>query len=139
MKQLVVGIGILSILLTGCARYASERNLDSITINMPKDDAIRKMKGKGVARGAVVNKFGQLIEVREYQVDRGKSAADIAGISICTVCTLGLTTPLFFSEGQIDTYWLYFCDGRLAQWGRAGDWAEAQRMIYDINFNVSTS
>ncbi|NNM43018.1 MAG: hypothetical protein HKM07_01575 [Chlamydiae bacterium] len=74
------------------------------------------MDTPGVARGSIINKFGQSIEVREYKTKDWLATS--------------------WQEYE-RTYWLYFCDGKLVQWGRAGDWAEAKRMIYDINFKTS--
>ena len=124
--------------LSSCSHYASKRSLDSISLMMSKEDVIQKMDGKGLARGSIINKYDQVIEVREYQIDHGKTRSQIGGEVAATLCTLGLCAPLLFSEGEIGTYWLYFCNGSLVQWGKAGDWAEAQRMIYDINFKISS-
>ena len=104
---------------------------------MKKEDVMKKMGKKGAARGSMINKYGQVIEVREYQVDRGKSDSQLGRELTFTVLTLGLGAPVLLAEGEIETYWLYFHDGQLVQWGKAGDWAEAERSIYDVNFNIS--
>lgn len=98
---------------------------------------IKNMKCSGVARGSIINKYGQVIEVREYKVDAGKSSEQTGREVAFAVGTFGLGAPIFFSHGDIDTYWLYFCNGKLVQWGKAGDWAAAQKMVYDINFKMS--
>lgn len=97
------------------------------------------MHAKGIARGSILNKYGQIIEVREYEVDKGKDGRRRAGEILATISTCGLAAPIFFTAGEVNTYWLYFCDGMLVQWGRAGDWVEAQKMIYDINFKISAN
>jgi hypothetical protein len=38
--------------------------------------------------------------------------------------------------GTEKPYWLYFADGRLVQWGEAGDWRREADRIYDLRFNV---
>jgi len=69
------------------------------------------------ARGSIRNKYGQVIEVWEYE----KQKRDTRRGNIYT----GLAPTM---------YWLYFYDGRLVQWGEAGDWkAEADR-IYEMRF-----
>ena len=94
----------------------------------------------GVARGSIINKFGQVVEIREYKVDAGKSPDQKKREIALTIGTFGLGSPIFLEGGDIiDTYWLYFCDGRLVQWGKAGDWTEAQKQVYDINFNVKNN
>jgi hypothetical protein len=140
MKHFFFMISIASfVFLSSCHKYASEKNFDAISLHMGKEEVIRKMRSKGVARGSIMNKYGQIIEVREYRVDKGKDSVELAGLTCATICTFGLAAPLFFTAGEIDTYWLYFCDGMLVQWGKAGDWAQAQKMVYDINFNVSSN
>lgn len=134
----VAFFGVL-ISLSACSKYAAEKNLDAISLHMDKEDVIRKMSSKGVARGSIINKYGQSIEVREYEVEKDKSGKRIGGEVAITLLTLGFGAPILFTDGEIETYWLYFCDGKLVQWGRAGDWAEAQRMVYDVNFNVTSN
>ena len=110
---------IMPIFLSSCAsRYASEKDLSYLTLHMKKEAATDRMASQGVIRGALVNKYGQTIEVVEYVMKDLRFGA--------------------LSPECIKTYWLYFCDGELVQWGRAGDWAEAQRQIYDINFNMTS-
>ena len=102
-------------LLCSCGHYVSEKKFDSLILGMNKTDVTQMMKGKGVTRGSLFTKDGQVVEVKEYQ-----------------------TTSFIFFQGRVtNTYWLYFCNGILIQWGRAGDWAEAQRIVYDINFKKS--
>ena len=101
---------------------------------------MKKMDVPGVARGSIINKFGQVVEIREYKVDAGKSPDQKKREIALTIGTFGLGSPIFLEGGDIiDTYWLYFCDGRLVQWGKAGDWTEAQKQVYDINFNVKNN
>lgn len=52
----VIALITMALALPSCARYASERNLDCISLNMPKEEVIQKMKVPGVARGAILNK-----------------------------------------------------------------------------------
>jgi hypothetical protein len=44
--------------------------------------------------------------------------------------TFGLMAPVLAMPGKEKPYWLYFADGRLVQWGEAGDWRrEADRIF----------
>jgi len=104
---------VLSLTLSSCSQYTMGQKFDDISISMSKDEVLESLGAKGMARGSIINKHGQVIEVREYEVWRP--------------CV------------GIETYWLFFCDGQLVKWGKAGDWAEAQRNIYDINFNISSA
>ncbi len=127
------------IFFTSCSRYASEKDFDMISLQMDKQQVIKRMSSQGVARGSIVNKFGQIIEVREYEVEKNKSGKRIGAEVAFTALTFGFGAPILLSDGDVDTYWLYFCDGKLVQWGKGGDWAEAQRMIYDVNFKMTSS
>lgn len=133
-----IELGIVGLCIESKSEEAiAARNFDVIAINMPKEEVVSRMDAPGVARGSMINKYGQVIEVREYKVDAGKSPTQKSNEIGFTIVTLGLGAPIFLEGGDIiDTYWLYFCDGRLVQWGKAGDWAEAQKQVYDINFNI---
>lgn len=141
MKKLIL-LPFLLIAFMTCplhvfARNSSPKNLDYISIGMSKNEVIRRMGSSGIARGAILNKYGQTIEVREYKIEHDKGAQRIFGEAIFTVVTLGFGASTLFSDGDIDIYRLFFYNGFLVRWGQAGDWEEEQRVIYDINFNVS--
>jgi hypothetical protein len=128
-------IACSALFLSGCAEYLEKKDLDVLTINMPREDVISRLKIAGMARGSIVNKFGQVIEVREYQLDNGRDAADVGVDVVLAICTLGITLPASLTaHGHIDTYWLYFCEGRLVQWGKAGDWDQTQKSVYEIRY-----
>jgi hypothetical protein len=101
------------LILAGC--LTSSRKLLNLKLDMTKAEVQQAMRsivsptGKpSAARGSMRNKFGQVIEVWEYVLDRG---------------------------GKSDTaYWLYFYDGRLVQWGEAGDWSREADKIYELRF-----
>lgn len=92
--------------------------------------------GNGIRRGAVKNKYDQTVEVWEYKVKEGISGAQLGAQIGISILTLGMTAPLIGQGGAINAYWLYLVDGKLVRWGQAGDWDDAQRQIYDVNFNI---
>ncbi len=102
---------LISTNLVSCANYASPQNLDELVIHMNKDDVLKKMNFSGISRGSILTESGKVVEVREYQI--------------------------FQPFVGTHAYWLYFSDGKLAKWGQAGDWADAQKFVYDVNFNTS--
>lgn len=59
------------VLFVGCAKYKSSNNFISIKVGMEKSDVIKKLGKPAVARGSIMNKFGQVVEVFEYKVDMG--------------------------------------------------------------------
>lgn len=135
MKKIVLGVCMISFLLTSCSRYAKESDLDCIKIGMKKEKVMDGITQRGVMRGSLYNKYGDVIEVREYQISKNKDASFYVPIAIATLCTFGIAAPLFFIELPPDTYWMYFCNDKLIQWGKAGDWKEAERIVWDININ----
>lgn len=100
---------ILSVTITGC--LTSSKTLSSLQLDMSKAQVRATMGAPTSARGSIRNKFGQTIEVWEYVLDRG------------------------FAPDA--TYWLYFADDKLVQWGEAGDWKKEADRIYEFRFGKS--
>ena len=80
-----------------------------------------------------MNKLGQSIEVYEYEVRKGKTGAQHAAGCICTVLTLGLAAPLWAYD-ELESFWIYFYNNKLVQWGKAGDWKKEADHISEIRF-----
>lgn len=100
-KLLFFGLLIgLVVFLSSCSRYASEKDFDSIALFMDKDQVREKMSSNGVARGSIINKYNQKIEVREYKVDVGKTSNQLGQEIAFTVATLGLGAPIFCTHGD---------------------------------------
>lgn len=134
-KPLLLVLSVfLFIGLTGCGRYVSKEDLGTLSLKMEKNQALASLREKGYLRGSIYNKYNQVIEVYEIKVDHGKDGAQIGAEIACTLITFGLTAPLLFSHGEIGVYWLYFVDDKLVQWGKAGDWDNAQKQIYEIRY-----
>jgi hypothetical protein len=51
--------------------------------------------------------------------------------------TFGLMAPVLAMPGKEKPYWLYFADGRLVQWGEAGDWRREADRIYEFRFGTA--
>ena len=51
--------------------------------------------------------------------------------------TFGLMAPVLAMPGEEKPYWLYFADGRLAQWGQASDWRREADRIYELRFGTA--
>ena len=106
----------------------------SISISMTKEQVIKKLGRPSIFRGSMINKFGQVVDVFEYEVDRGKDGGQIVCETLFTIGTLGFGAPIFASKGKIETYWFYFYDNKLVQWGKAGDWQQQASAIYEVRF-----
>ncbi len=136
-KQMIFAIlsATLCLVLSSCA--TSAKHLSQISLGMPKDEVKLQLGEPTVVRGAIRNKFGQVIEVWEYRLalPSSDSAGQIIGKSAITVITFGMGAASF--KGERRDYWLYFFENKLAQWGQAGDWRREADRIFEFNFNPS--
>lgn len=140
MKKCALGILILLLLQVGCVK--STNSLRQISLGIDKQQVEERLGEPSVARGAILNKYGQTIEVWEYvlALPSDDSAGDVVAKSILTVGTLGMAAGTFKTKRE--NYWLYFNNGQLVQWGKAGDWKKEADRIYEIRFgsqNVLTN
>lgn len=135
MKKLIY-LFITVMLVSGCA--TSQRTLRSISLDMTKEEVVAKIGEPTVVRGSIRNKFNQVVEIWEYTLST-RRAGEFFGDTTATVLSLGILGPVLYekSTNQKQNYWLYFYDGKLVQWGQAGDWKREADRIYDINFNTS--
>jgi outer membrane protein assembly factor BamE (lipoprotein component of BamABCDE complex) len=101
---------LLTLLAVGCATTG---DLYKLEIGMPKGQVVKIMGEPDVARGSIRNKYDQVIEVWEYT--RQKATGDLPVV-------------------RPQQYWLYFCEGKLVQWGEAGDWQREADRIYEIRY-----
>jgi hypothetical protein len=116
----------------GCSTTKSTKRLSRISLDMTKDEVRDSMGEPTVVRGSLKNKHGETIEVWEYKLSVPPTAGKRVGDGFATVVTLGAW--LAVNEGETGYYWLYFSDGVLAQWGKAGDWEKEADRIYDVRF-----
>lgn len=98
---------ILFLSINGCATTSQFINLE---LGMSKEQVIDTIGKPDIARGAIMNKYNQLIEVWEY--DR-------------------LVSNWSWDKKRM---WVYFSDGQLVQWGEAGDWRREADRIHEIRF-----
>jgi len=107
-----------------------------ITLGISLDQLIRKLGEPKLFKGSIMNAQGQVVEVYEYDVDTGKSSAQIAS-EIGYGILVGLFGGFIFTNHQqphIKPAWFYFHDNRLVRWSAAGNWAEENRIIYQMQF-----
>lgn len=129
-------IAVLSlVLLAGCkSDSVPSQRLETISLGMTRQEVVTRLGSPRVVRGSVQNKFGQVIEVFEYRftmpVDDGSGMK--VSKRVFTVATVGLGALVL--DGESREYWLYFHDGKLVQWGEAGDWNREADRIYQFKF-----
>jgi len=121
---------LLSFTLIGCS--TSQAVLKKVSLDMTKEQVINKIGSPKVVREAVKNKAGQTIEIWEYELST-RQAGEFYQDVIFTVGTAGIAAPMAISRSkeQIQSYWLYFYNGKLIQWGQAGapagDWITTEK------------
>ena len=123
---------LLSIFMAGCATDSSQ--MSEISLGMTKQEVRERLGSPTVARGALTNKYGQTVEVLEYKLamPTDETVGSVVGKSAMTVITLGVGAVAF--RGERRDFWLYFHDGKLVQWGQAGDWRKEADRIYEYRF-----
>ena len=107
MKSLLLCL----VLFLGCATTSQ---LERLELDMNKTQIREALGSPDMVRGSIRNKFDQTIEVWQYELAPGNA--------------------LWSHPENKRTYWLYLCDGRLVQWGAAGDWAREADRITEIRF-----
>ncbi len=100
--------GIL-IFLFSCA--VGIKKMNNLSLGMSKEQVKTNVGDSYIIRGAVVNKYNQSVEVWEYEVRKRHSLT------------------------HAERYWLYMVDGKLVQWGKAGDWSTEAERIKDVQFS----
>jgi len=134
IRKTILGLLVLCIAV-GCSHRIRSEKLIKLSVDMDKEQVVATIGKPSVLRGSIKNKHGQIIEIWEYRVDKGKNGHQVGSEMILTVFTLGIMSPILLTEGEIENYWLYFCDGTLVKWGQAGDWGREADVIYEVNFN----
>jgi hypothetical protein len=101
---------------------------------MTKDEVVGSIGKPTTSRGALRNKYGQVIEVWEYHlaVPSDDSAGQVISKSVVTLSTAGYGAKEFVGDRK--DYWLYFLNDELVQFGEAGIWAQERDRIYEFNF-----
>ena len=125
---------VILIGLSSCVHTINHKSLMFISLGMAKEQVVHKLGQPSIFRGSIINKFDQTIDVFEYSVDRGKDSKQVTTEILLTIYTLGLAAPVLLTQGKIDSFWLFFHDNKLVQWGKAGDWQKQADTIYEVRF-----
>lgn len=82
-----------------------------LSIGMDKNQVINLISEPDIVRGSMVDTSGHTVEVWEYNVEK-KTAGSFT---------------------YAESYWLYFQNNKLTQWGKAGGWSET-KSIQEVRF-----
>lgn len=110
MRKICFIFVLLLLIASSCATTGKFRRLE---LGLTKSQVEARVGNPAVVRGSLVNKYGQTIEVWEYAEYKTSDDAFI---------------------GRASYYWIYFCDGKVVQWGQAGDWRREVDRIYEMRF-----
>jgi hypothetical protein len=123
--------------LIGCAASFKkpEEKFKKISLGMSKKEVLAALGKPTVAKGAIRNKYAQIVEVWEYTLallaDESKGA--LVGEKTLTVITAGASA--LGVEWVRKDYWLYFYDDTLVLWREVGDWGQEIDRIYEYKFD----
>jgi len=114
--KLVLFVPLALLLLEACVTGRSSSELIKLRLDMTKGQVFAALGEPSAARGSIRNKYDQVIEVWEYQLRKPEEDNDM------------------YMHNTKYPYWLYFCNGKLVQWGAAGDWRREADKIYEMRF-----
>lgn len=119
----------------GCAKTTKSKKLRKVSLGMNKEQVVSDLGEPAAVRGAVKNKYGQVIEVWEYKIRMPStdSTGEKIGKGVLTYITIGMAASMY--KNPLKDYWFYFLSDNLVQWGEAGDWSKEQKQIYEIKYN----
>lgn len=127
MKQMFKNIFFISLLfLFGCGiatplSYNKDK-LVYLDIRMEKQKVIDLIGTPDEVRGSVKNVDGDIVTVWQYDLYNKSSAWYNLGLGVFPFFTITWWVPTLGNYNRPDSYWIYFVNENLAQWGRAGDW-----------------
>ena len=135
-KFKIIILPIVFFFIWGCAtsEKRSVEELKKISLGMSKKEVMTSLGEPTVARGAIRNRYSQIVEVWEYTLTlpTEESTGTIIGKTVITVITVGMGARLF--EGERKNYWLYFYEDTLVEWKEVGDWGKEIDRIYKYKF-----
>jgi len=124
MKQILIVISLI-FLLPGCGIVVpltqNKGKLTQLEIGQSKETVEQNIGSPDEIRGSMKNTEGKTVTVWQY---------NLCGSAFDSIGNFFLGIFIFTASWWIvphteyNSYWIYFVDGQLAQWGRAGDWRE---------------
>lgn len=94
--------------------------LSQLDLLMTQDEVRESIGDPDEVRGSVINVDGDVVSVWQYDLYNKSSGWKnlAAGFFLLTMTWWIPNTKIVYPH----SYWIYFVDKRLAQWGRAGNW-----------------
>lgn len=117
MKYRALLILLLVSLLPGCR---AKPLVEQFKLGMTKDQVVEVLDAPMTPRGMTVNKFDQVIEVFQYEEFQSKKPAPKVAPDIASL--------------EPSSFYLFFYNNQLVQWGEADDWREVAKLIHNTRF-----
>lgn len=117
MKERILLILLLASLLPGCR---AKPLVEQFKLGMTKDQVAEVLGAPMTPRGMTVNKFDQVIEVFQYEEFQPEKPPPATSPDIVDV--------------KPSSFYLFFYNNQLVQWGEADDWREVAKLIYETRF-----
>jgi len=129
MRSFYLGLTLALTVVTATACAPSVDKLQSVKPGMTKK-AVTESFGQPTAVKAIIrNRFGQTIEVWEYNLAMPDDPSEESFKKISATLTAGLASPAWLVQ-TTQPYWFYFLDSKFAKWQEAGDWeAEMEQLL----------
>lgn len=118
---------------TSCAIPAE--NLKYAHLGMSPADLETNIGKPNLVRGSVVNRFGQQVEVLEYELIFPDKPHSKTFKIVFSTLTAGAGSPVWLAQNT-KTYWFYFVDSKLARWSEAGDWEVEKEQLYELPWRI---
>lgn len=126
-------IALLVPVVSSCATPAEK--LKYAHIGMSKGGLITNVGKPNLVRGSVVNRFGQEVEVWEYQLVFPDDPNAKSFKVIFSALTFGVGSPVWLVQNT-KNYWFYFVDSKLTRWNEAGDWRVEKERLYELPWKL---
>lgn len=131
----LAAVSLAATLLASTSCAVSAERLKYAHIGMSKEDLRTNVGKPTLVRGAVVNRFGQEVEVWEYKLVYPDDPDLKTFKVVFSALTAGAGSPVWLVQTN-KTFWFYFVDSKLARWNEAGDWEVERQRLYELPWQL---
>ncbi|MCH7923771.1 MAG: hypothetical protein IH975_12175 [Nitrospinae bacterium] len=129
MRSLYLGLTLALTVVAATACAPSVDKLQSVKPGMTKKAVTESFGQPTTVKAVIRNRFGQTIEVWEYNLALPDDPSEESFKKITATMTAGVLAPVWLVQNT-KPYWFYFLDSKFAKWREAGDWeAEMEQLL----------
>jgi hypothetical protein len=126
-------LALVILAISSCSTPADK--LQYAHIGMSQDNLKTNVGKPNLIRGSVVNRFGQEVEIWEYELVFPDNPDAKTFKAVFSILTFGAGSPVWLVQNT-KTYWFYFVDTKLARWNEAGDWQVEKERLYELPWQL---